>query len=243
MIFLVSGEGPTDLGACAFGLEDCDGEKFLAGPMAWFIDRLVEPISGFSMLGSHAMTFVCKRTIAKESRALPMAIRGKRRDFETGEFFKNARALARRARVMEEPNRPVGAVLFRDTDDPCSATRERFESKWNSMMDGFTAEGFEYGVPMVARPKSEAWLLCALKNDPYARCADLEDVLPGNDDSPNPAKEQLGACLHAREITIDGVSGLIQEGVIDPARIDMPSFNRFKERLEEVSRKMLRRTP
>jgi len=44
------------------------------------------------------------------------------------------------------------------------------------------------GVAMIPKPKSEAWLLCALKNKPYESCEKLEDR-SGNDDSPNSLKK------------------------------------------------------
>jgi len=37
MIFIVAGEGPTDIGAFR-------DDTFKAGPMALFIDKLIEPI-------------------------------------------------------------------------------------------------------------------------------------------------------------------------------------------------------
>ncbi len=56
---------------------------------------------------------------------------------------------------------PVIAVLFRDSDGTASSGRGLWEDKRKSIEDGFGEAGFDYGVPMIPKPKSEAWLLCA----------------------------------------------------------------------------------
>lgn len=85
---------------------------------------------------------------------------------------------------------------------------------------------------MLPKPKSEAWLLCALKANPYQSCAALENE-SGNDASPNNLKGELAKVLGTdphREILCDHFNA----GRIDPHRIDMPSFYAFKTRLGEV---------
>jgi len=168
---------------------------------------------------------------------------GKRREYETGLHFKNARSLARLAKEKQaaDPQYPVAAVLFHDADGTRSTERGLFEAKWKSISDGFKAEQFDRGIPMVPKPKSEAWLLCALKSQPYQRCETLEDSLSGNDHSPNPAKDQLEVLLSEQNRSVADLPEMVAQGVIDPGRIDMPSFNRFRARLEEVTRQMIRR--
>ena len=63
------------------------------------------------------------------------------------------------------------------------------------MQSGFESSGNTYCVPMVPRPKSEAWLLGYYqKNLPgqfaYNHCERFENM-PGNDGSPNAVKELL----------------------------------------------------
>ena len=90
---------------------------------------------------------------------------------------------------------------------------------------------------MVPRPKSEAWLLGYYqKNLPrqnaYNHCERFED-LPGNDGSPNSAKELLKKTLN----TTGDVYDLIDKEeieAIDWEQIDMPSLNLFRKRLENV---------
>ena len=242
MLLLVSGEGQTDIGAWADGSGQCAGADFRPGPMAVIIDRLVEQVAGYSLLDSAAMEFISECTLKVRSKRLPVVLSaGKRRDYETALFFKNARALAQLAKAKVSPTAPVGAILFRDADGTRSTERGLFEQKWKSIEDGFRAEGFGLGVPMVPKPKSEAWLLCALKSQPYQHCAGLEDSLSGNDRAPSPAKAQLASVLSARGKTVGDLVAMLGDGSIAPNRIDMPSFNRFRDRPETVARSMLRR--
>lgn len=124
------------------------------------------------------------------------------------------------------------AVLFRDTDGTASAGRGDWDSKRQSMLDGFREEEFERGVPMIPKPKSEAWLLCATKANPYQNCEQLEHR-SGNDDSPNSLKAELESRMGAQP-TRDALNLLLTNGTIDINRIEMPSFEAFRTRLLEV---------
>jgi hypothetical protein len=90
------------------------------------------------------------------------------------------------------------------------------------------------GVPMVPRPKSEAWLLCALRAPGYANCAPLEEA-SGNDASPNSLKKQLAARCGGADPTADQQADWVMTGVVDSLRIDMPSFNAFKQALHTAA--------
>ena len=88
----------------------------------------------------------------------------------------------------------VMAVLFRDADGTRrSAPGQLWQSKWDSMVNGFASVAFEFGVPMLPKPKSEAWLMCAGKTARHSH-ADLETI-SGNDDSPHSAKKQWDAFM------------------------------------------------
>ena len=50
MYFLLSGEGPSDIGASPGGADECEGVNFLHGPMALFVDRVVHARHGYSPL-------------------------------------------------------------------------------------------------------------------------------------------------------------------------------------------------
>ncbi len=241
MIFMVSGEGSSDIGACIHQTGECSGADFRAGPMAVIVDKLVEGVAGYSLLDSEAFEFIAEARLARLAKDLPMALSaGKKRDYETAYFFKGARALARLAVARKaQAQCEVGAVLFRDADGTRATEQGLFEAKWASIEGGFQAEGFPHGIPMVPKPKSEAWVLCALKINPYQSCEVLEKSLSGNDNSPNPAKAQLEAILTDSGKEVTDLADMVADGTIDPNRIDMPSFNRFRARMEEATRQML----
>jgi hypothetical protein len=220
---------------------ECEGKDFRAGPMALMIDRLVEPIWGYSPLGAMAFIYASEGLLDFRSRQLRgVALPGLKRAKETGYFFKNARALAQMAKERTTQESPVGAVLFRDSDGTRSASNSLWQEKWGSIANGFEAENFPHGVPMVPKPKSEAWLLCAMQQNQYNNCARFEDI-SGNDASPNSAKRQLDEALAAINKQYVDVCDLIQDGTIQAARIAMPSYDHFRERLEQVADEMMGR--
>lgn len=243
MILLVSGEGPTDIGRCDEGAEVCSGADFIAGPMAVLIDKLAETEWRFSPMDIGAMEFVAEHALSARSReikplpkqAVLPGLKGAR---ETGMYFTNARALAHMAKERADTDKcPVGAVLFRDSDGTNLADASQREQKLSSIMRGFAAEEFEYGVAMVPKPKSEAWLMCALQPAPYDHCERFE-ALPGNDASPHSAKAQFQVMLTAREKDLADLADLAKDGTISATRIVMPSYDEFRNRILEVARKM-----
>jgi len=238
MFFLFSGEGPTDLGLCAGGAGSCDGADYEYGPMTVIVSQIVEQRHHYSLLETGHYGFVSKGTLTDRAAELKAAkktlgLPGKKRGKETRYFFNNARVLARIAREREtELNDEVVAVLFRDSDGTASAGRGLWPDKRQSMLDGFVEEGLSRGVPMIPKPKSEAWIICALKANPYQACEELE-ARSGSDDSPNSLKGELRDILED-EPTRDMLNAIVSDRRIDVAQIDMTSLKRFRERLEEV---------
>jgi hypothetical protein len=238
MMLLLSGEGPSDIGTCDQAVAECEGGNFKAGPMALLIDQIVTPVWNYSPKDTMAFVFVSEGVVATKARQIRrMVFPGLKQARETGGFFNHARALAQMAKARETPQLSVGAVLFRDSDGTCSAPNSLWQEKWSAIMRGFTAENFEFGVPMVPKPKSEVWLLCALQEQPYANCARFE-AISGNDASPNSAKKQLDEALKARGNEHRDVWDMIENGTIQAAMIQMPSFDCFHERLVKVARMM-----
>jgi len=240
MIIIVSGEGPTDIGSCTNGAGTCEGSEFQAGAMGHFIDRLVEPIWGYSPLESGAIICLIERELGRLSdRAKIVTLPGKKKAQGTGYFFKNAYALAKFAGDVEEENNcQTMAVLFRDSDGTRSTRDGLWEEKVSSINLGFVAGGYDRGVPMVPKPKSEVWLLCAIQEYAYQHCAQLESV-SGNDRSPDSAKRKLEMALKPSGKTYIDIPDMVVAGEILPANIDMPSFNSFRERLEVVANSMI----
>ena len=237
MFLLVSGEGPGDIGRCRQG-EQCEGVDFEFGPMAIIVDQLVEQFQGYALshLTSSLVSFVAESYLAANRQPAlrhSMRLSGKKKPKETAYFYQNARALAAVAKTKSaEVKAPVIAVLFRDCDGTASAGRGIWQDKRNSMIEGFRAEGFQLGVAMIPNPKSEAWLLCATQQNNYQHCAQLEQQ-SGNDKSPNPLKVQLAASLNGNACTAT-LNAMLEQKDIDVTRIDMPSFNTFKEDLRQV---------
>ena len=234
MLILVSGEGPTDLGRC-LGADPCEGDAFQPGPMAWLVDQIAETSERYSFLELHLMVFLSKQRLSEKSKKLkPPSLPGRKRGQETAYYFRNARALALEAiDLAATSGQSVVAVLFRDADGTQSAGRGQWRDKWNSMCQGFDHEGYAAGVPMIPKPKSEAWLLCALKpSQPYQHCARIEDE-SGNDAGLDALKSQLESAL-GKPPTATLLAELVRECRVDAARIEMASFVRFRERLQNV---------
>jgi hypothetical protein len=208
--------------------------------MGRFVDALVEQIWTYSPYDARAMRCVTEGTLARLSDdAKIVTLPGKKKEQETGYFFKNAYALGTYASGIEEENEcETMAVLFRDADGTRSTQSGLWEGKVKSMNLGFVAAGYPRGVPMVPKPKSEAWLLCAVQKHPYQNCARFESI-SGNDRSPNNAKKQLEEALAPMGKTHLDVPDMIAEGAIAPAKIGMPSFKIFSKRLGEVASGMV----
>lgn len=236
MFFLLSGEGVTDIGAGKGAATICEGEDFLVGPMAIVVSKVVEAKHDYSILDG-ACGFLSEGSLAERAGELKAAkkqlrLPGKKQAKETRYFFNNARILARYAKEKANTlNDDVVAVLFRDADGTASAGRGESEDKRESMLAGFKEEEFDKGVPMIPKPKSEAWLICAWKKQPYQRCDALEER-SGNDNSPNNLKDELAELLDT-EVTPQGLCEKIDQS-FDIERIKMPSFRAFRDRLEEV---------
>jgi len=248
MYLLLSGEGASDIGACITQASPCEGNDFRPGPMSWIVDQLVESALGydFSHLGCEAAGFVSESVLATISPPLARkspSLRGKKRPAETQYYFKNARALAMIAHEHgTNTGEKVVAVLFRDADGTASAGRGDWANKQASMRAGFRQEGYaELGVPMIANPKSEAWLLCAVKSSPYQACNKLEEE-SGNDDSAKPLKKQLSDALEGHDSTVE-LNEMLADHRIDPHKIDMNSFNAFRDALNHAVAHATRQNP
>jgi hypothetical protein len=103
MHFLLSGEGPSDIGVCADGADRCEGARFIRGPRTMFVDRIVHAQHKYSLLEAGCCGFVSERALGERAAELKAAkkglgLPGKKRGKETRYFFNNARILARIAK-------------------------------------------------------------------------------------------------------------------------------------------------
>lgn len=234
MKVLVSGEGPTDI-----GLSSLAG-TFEPGPMMLFVDKLLEPILDYSVLdpqflAADSVQFIHKTELGRHRDQRPTRLPGIRREAGTAYHFESASALGRLAKQQLDRG-PVIAVLFRDSDGTNSTSGQDWRRKLESIQSGFEAAEFAFGVPMLPRPKSEAWLLCAVARK-HNNCASLENE-SGNDASPNSLKSQLAAHFEG-EVNRHSLCDSIATGLIDPVRIQMPSFAAFRNTLEQKAQESI----
>lgn len=162
-------------------------------------------------------------------------MRGIKKAAETGYYSNNAKALGLMAlELQEQKESAVVAILFRDSDGTRSAANNDWQVKYDSMVQGFHSAQCGTGVPMLAKPKSEAWLLAACKDNPYQHCHLLEEE-SGNDDSINSLKDQLAEKIggtHSSRTLNEWIQGIDYDYVT--VANQMPSFNAFYQRFIEV---------
>lgn len=237
MIVVLSGEGPSDLGACNNAQGMCRKPEFVHGPMTVLVDKEIECHLRYSVLDTTPEQFIYVserrlRELAQARKQDPrkQSLPGKKQAQETSYFFINALILGEEAQSLAKAEEDVAiAVLFRDCDGTRSAAASLWQDKWQSMRNGFDRSPLGLrGVPMLPKPKSEAWLLCAVKNN-YKHCQRLED-LSGNDAVAGSAKALLDHAMLGNASTQEQVTWLADNG-FDHAAVAsmMPSYNQFKQ--------------
>ena len=228
MKFLLAGEGSSDLGTM---LPDGTLKK---GAMTLLVDAIAD--KSCSMVPDYHLVSESELKLLKKQDRRNTMGRGKEfKPFE--EVFLSAQYLGKHSVVVFPDEEQAGVVFFKDSDGTNTAPRDRWENIVKAMQAGFDCSGNKYGVPMVPRPKSEAWFMGYYQKElpgqqAYNHCERFEEM-PGNDGSPNALKKQLKMALN----TNGDVYDLIEKDVIhaiDWERVDMPSLNLFRKRLENV---------
>lgn len=227
--FVMSGEGKTDLGQ-----NNPDG--FVAGAVFYLIDALHQKHYDCSLLDCQNFELFSESQLSdfRETN------KGNRRIFlpshKTPPLKLHALqtlflALYAEQKQKKDNDIEIVPLFFRDADTP---TQKDYDEKWHSMLDGFNRSelGKNRGIPMLAKPKSEAWFLCIA--DDYTHCKKYENDSSGNDDSPNSLKKQLESKLNGysnQEICLF----LESKGIdVNLLAAQSYSFNLFKERFETV---------
>lgn len=228
MIVVLSGEGKSDL-----GYKSDDG-YFTKGPMVHAIEYFFLKEEQHPQYHYISETELTK--IRKDNRRPHLGERGATEKPYKGMYNLAVHLSSYASKKFKEKH---CVVLFRDADGTNSVPRNNWEQKVNAVLAGFNFVNKANGVPMIPRPKSEAWLLAYYqKNLPnqyaYNKPERFEDY-SGNDASKNSLKKLLQQAFKGEENPYSQIDA--QE--IDWDRIDMPSFNRFKERLKEVIRYLL----
>ncbi len=237
---LVFGEGPTDLGASRNAQAYAHGADLEVGPMLRLAHRLLVRhlpdwnADLFDLQQEHAIPSVLvaaaeMKTLAKAS---PFRFPSKRTKSGNLLHGKRAEVLGKLAQQTETPTQAQLALYFHDTDGT-QGERHDPQDLVQAMQEGFRAAGFVgKGVAMVPQPTSEAWLICSCKDEPYRHCAQLETQLSGNDRSPDRApKKVLGQLLQNPDYHRGDLMPVVNDIELD--RLDMPTFNRFRDELKQ----------
>jgi len=230
------------LGVCRNAQGRCDGAEFKRGPMTQLLIQLLEPLIHYSLDDyPDSFAYVSETALSAQTKATPARLqpaRGKKKGAETSYFYSNATTLGRMAvDLAVDVGDSVLAVFFRDSDGTRSSHAGRWQDQWQSVCDGFKRSGFEHGVPMLPKPKSEAWLLCVAGVNPGGDCSALEE-LSGNDNAPHSAKSQLDAML-GQHHSAEELSDWLKEHPADVDHINtMPSFKAFHQALTSAVEKM-----
>jgi len=222
MHLVLSGEGNSDIGKLSY-----TDNTFEPAPMYHLIDKLIEQKLGYSFYESTptSITFIPKAELIKKCKSMRSFV-GKNKKQETTLFYKNAKGLSQIANEVcnTKQDNDVIVILFRDSDI------HSHDNKIQSIENAFEEENVK-GVGMIPKPKSEAWLICALKDNKYQNCEQLESR-SGNDDSPNNLKDELKEILEKIDKEYYDINDMIKNDEIEIDKINMPSFEYFIDKLE-----------
>ncbi len=212
MKIAIRGEGSTDIGSL-----EADG-SLKKGPMLILLEKLDCYRELLNKLGNSEglnksdfieWNFIHKDEIkASSGKRRVQVTRGKKGNIETKGFYKNSEAFAH---LAKENNADI-AIFFVDTD------KESNELRYNAVKSGLQEHSFdETGVPMIPTKISEAWLMCCL--DTYINCEKHEKATSDKTSLKHPKKVCDNSGYTRHEIAEN----------CDPNKIDMPSFNHFRD--------------
>jgi len=229
MRFLISGEGQSDVGTAT-----------RQGPMRILLDVLAQQTLDVEVISQKTCDYAKRRERIKSNETVSdvpkitirkhdkrsLLWKAPHDKLKKTYWYYDVRTLAQYAR--EKASAPYGLVWFQDCDtndhlDICQSARA-----------GFKTEGMEqYGVPMLPKPCSEAWLLAHFQNIPYHDCAQLEslDGVKSKPNSPSSVLARFLGCTVSeiyKVIADSGYNGYDVVRAIDWDRVEMPSFNQFK---------------
>jgi hypothetical protein len=237
MYIIFSGEGVTDFGTGTHkGF--CYGNDYRCGPLTYLVDKIIEQICHYSIIANEIAVFVHSAELERiktELRPSKRSIRipGGKVKITARYHFEDARAFAIAVNkfIETKTDKNCVAILFRDSN---TIDKKEWNDKITSMLNGFTVEDFHHGAPMLPKPVSEAWILCAIyrSEDPNRSCNDLENRKHG-DRTDHALKLELEQKLGAKP-TCNLLNEKIKSNEITPNNINLPSFNQFKEQLRII---------
>ncbi len=223
--FVVCGEGSSDL----------MGEE---SPLTVAVKKLID----FWFSENVEMNFVSRSELSddvkNEKPKRGASVRGQKNPFpEMRSVTRFAKCLAKRAVSQGED---CGAIYFKDTDFSSNLNRDEFYLNLNlAMHRGFDEIGFQKGVPMIPKTRSESWMLCIVDASGAMRESYYE-MLPGSDNSPRSGKKLLAKKLKCSEKQNYVNLGKYLDSY-DWDKLPAPSFVFFKNRLHVVAASILRK--
>lgn len=242
---LAFGEGPTDMGRSRNAQAYAHGDDLEVGPMLRLAHRLLARhlpdwnADLFDLQQEHAVPSVLVAPAEMKSLVKSAAIKLPSKKTKQGYLIHSKRGavlgeLAQQSGSLTEAQL---AIYFHDTDGTTRDPHDPHDLVL-AVNEGFRAAGFaSQGVAMVPQPTSEAWLICSCKPDAYQHCAQLETQLSGNDRSPARApKLVLGH--HLRNPDYHRGDLLPVVNAIELDRLDMPTFNQFRDDLKQGIRNL-----
>lgn len=231
---VVTGEGKSDMGICNNQAQVCSGADYDIGPVALVLVKLLErhlPAWNADVVDCEHpeswVTFIYRNWFNEQIKAKSRLRLSKKVRQGFLEHAVRAEALASYAKDTEYQI----AAYFHDTDGTRHELQDDHQRRRHlvdAINAGFRAAEFsECGVPVVPKPTSEAWFLCAIKKDPYQHCEALEVELSGNVRSlQRSPKSCLAAALGEPEYGREKLCEIVRSIEID--RLDMPSFNELR---------------
>lgn len=213
MKIAIRAEGSTDIGVLAY-----DG-TLAKGPMLVLIEKLKCYRELLAQLGFDESLdmndflqweYIHKNEIKASTKANRRKVLRSKKEAGLDEkgFYFNSEAFSR---IAKEKDADI-AIFFVDTDSDFS------EDRHTQVNAGLSMHGYdETGVPMIPTKISEAWLMCCLSE--YQNCTNHENATTDKTSPKYPKNvcETSGKTRHE-----------IAENC-EPNKIDMPSFNRFRE--------------
>ncbi|AYV38778.1 hypothetical protein EFI48_19260 [Aeromonas veronii] len=242
---LAFGEGPTDMGRSRNAQAYAHGDDLEVGPMLRLAHRLLARhlpdwnADLFDLQQEHAVPSVLVAPAEMKSLVKSAAIKLPSKKTKQGYLIHSKRGavlgeLAQQSGSLTEAQL---AIYFHDTDGTNRDPHDPHDLV-QAVNEGFRAAGFAgQGVAMVPQPTSEAWLICSCKPDAYQHCAQLETQLSGNDRSPARApKLVLGHHLGNPNYNRGDLLPVVNAIELD--RLDMPTFNQFRDDLKQGIRNL-----
>jgi hypothetical protein len=238
---VVTGEGKSDMGICHNQAQVCSGADYDIGPVTLLLIKLLErhlPAWNADVIDCDhpelVVSFTYRGFLSEKAKQRKL-IRPGKNGVEKG-FVVHAQRAAELAFYAIDQEHQI-AAYFHDTDGTRQELRndpQRRRHLVDAINAGFRAAEFsECGVPVVPKPTSEAWFLCAIKKDPYQHCEALEVELSGNVRSlQRSPKSCLAEALGEPEYGREELCEIARS--IDIARLDMPSFNELRADLKNA---------